>query len=77
MKPDPRGRSGDSDPFDLWMRHRLHKGFDAVTEEPIPEDLLRLACDSRNEWDALRSRWMARSRSRSQDAPPEAQAEAS
>jgi hypothetical protein len=33
--------------FDLWLQRGLHKLFDDVASEPIPEDLLRLIEDDR------------------------------
>ncbi len=33
--------------FDLWLQRGLHKLFDDVAGEPVPEDLLRLIEDDR------------------------------
>ena len=48
-KPGPRGAPkarGDT-AFDLWLQRGLHKLFDEVAREPIPEELLRLIEDDR------------------------------
>jgi hypothetical protein len=37
------------DPFELWLRRGLHKAFDAIAGEPVPEDLLRLIEEDRAE----------------------------
>ncbi len=34
--------------FDLWLQRGLHKLFDEVASEPIPDELLRLIEDDRN-----------------------------
>ena len=33
--------------FDLWLQRGLHKMFDDIAREPIPEDLLRLIEEDR------------------------------
>ena len=33
--------------FDVWLQRGLHKLFDDVASEPIPDDLLRLIEDDR------------------------------
>ncbi|MBV9782951.1 MAG: hypothetical protein JO264_03950 [Acidisphaera sp.] len=33
--------------FDVWLQRGLHKMFDDVASEPIPEELLRLIEDDR------------------------------
>jgi hypothetical protein len=37
----PKPKASDS-PFDVWLQRSLHKLFDEVANEPIPEELLRL-----------------------------------
>lgn len=34
-------KTGDA-AFDVWLQRSLHKLFDEVASEPIPEELLRL-----------------------------------
>jgi hypothetical protein len=34
--------------FDVWLQRSLHKLFDDVTNEPIPEELLRLIEENRS-----------------------------
>jgi hypothetical protein len=34
--------------FDLWLKRGLHKIYDDVANEPIPEELLRLIEEDRN-----------------------------
>ena len=41
-------RHGDG-AFDLWLQRGLHKLFDDVANEPIPEDLLRLIEEDRKD----------------------------
>jgi len=48
------------DPFDLWLKASVHRRFDAVLAERVPEDLLRLASDSRTEWEEMKARWQGR-----------------
>jgi hypothetical protein len=52
----------EGDAFDLWLRRGLHRAFDAVAAEPIPDDLLRLIEEDRGERDRIRR---ARARGRS------------
>jgi len=33
--------------FDLWLRRGLHKLYDEVVSEPIPEELLRIIEEDR------------------------------
>ena len=33
--------------FDLWLRRGLHQMFDAVANEPIPDELLKLIEEDR------------------------------
>lgn len=42
-----RPPKGKSDAFDLWLQRGLHKLFDDVAREPIPDELLRLIDDDR------------------------------
>ena len=37
-----RSRAGAEDAFDLWLQRQLSQMFDAVADEPLPDDLLRL-----------------------------------
>lgn len=52
-----------TDPFDLWLRQSLRKQFgdgvfgDGIAKS-VPQDLLRLICDSKAEWDSYRERWL-------------------
>ena len=39
--PQPKSRSTDA-AFDIWLNRGLHKMFDDVANEPIPDELLRL-----------------------------------
>nr|WP_241667177.1 NepR family anti-sigma factor [Roseomonas nepalensis] len=44
VKADANGR-GQATPeaaFDIWLQRGLHHMFDDVMQEPIPEELLRL-----------------------------------
>lgn len=36
-------------PFDLWLKRGLHQLFDDVANEPIPEELLRLIEEDRDD----------------------------
>lgn len=48
----PKGDRPDQAPdsaFDLWLKRGLHKLFDDVANEPIPEDLLRLIEEDREQ----------------------------
>jgi hypothetical protein len=45
------------DPFDLWLKRSLHEKADVVLDKEIPDDLLRLVCDSRSEWAELKDLW--------------------
>lgn len=55
-RSQPKAES--SDPFDLWLRRSVHRAYDAVLEEQVPEDLLRLCSDNRTEWVAMKDRWL-------------------
>lgn len=43
-KPDPAARptEGVKSAFDVWLDRGLHRMFDEVAQEPIPEELLKL-----------------------------------
>jgi hypothetical protein len=43
--PSEGGSAGKGDPFDVWLRCRLHRSYGATAAEPIPEELLRLIKD--------------------------------
>ena len=45
-KPPVPSRKGDA-AFDLWLDRGLHKLFDDVANEPVPEELLRLIEEGR------------------------------
>lgn len=58
-RPGPARPGGEpADPFDLWLRRSVHQAYDAVLDEQVPEDLLRLCSDSRTEWVAMKDRWL-------------------
>lgn len=40
-------REKANDAFDLWLQRGLHKLFDDVAQEPIPEELLKLIEEDR------------------------------
>ena len=47
MNDPPSRKTTDDDPvnsaaFDLWLKRGLHKIYDDVANEPIPEELLKL-----------------------------------
>ena len=44
--PPPPKRPADK-AFDMWVQRGLHKIFDDVAREPIPEDLLKLIQEHR------------------------------
>jgi hypothetical protein len=52
----PPARERD-DSFDLWLKRSLHEKVDATLNKEIPDDLLRLACDSWSEWVELEDLW--------------------
>ncbi|MBB2188871.1 hypothetical protein HLH34_02695 [Gluconacetobacter azotocaptans] len=45
-----RHTQDDDVPFDLWLRRELHMLFDAVADEPIPPDLVRLVEQGPEDW---------------------------
>lgn len=43
--PTPRSDRADCTPpeaFDVWLQQGLHKLYDSVAKEPIPDELLKL-----------------------------------
>jgi hypothetical protein len=52
-RPRSAGRKpGKADAaFDVWLQRSLHRMFDDVAQEPVPEDLLKLIEDDRAEKD--------------------------
>lgn len=47
MKPDaanapPRPQAKFNPAFDAWLETKLHKIFDSVASEPLPQDLVKL-----------------------------------
>ncbi len=44
--PDKQSRPTDS-AFDVWLNRGLHKMFDDVAKEPVPEELLKLIEEDR------------------------------
>lgn len=38
----PRSEKNASEAFDVWLQQGLHKLYDSVAKEPIPDDLLKL-----------------------------------
>jgi hypothetical protein len=45
-KSEPKGAKGDR-AFDAWLKQGLHKLYDDVAGEPIPEALLKLIREDR------------------------------
>jgi len=45
---DPPTERTTEGAFDLWLQRGLHKLFDDVANEPIPEELLRIIEEDRN-----------------------------
>ena len=41
-KPKPDPTPGEKSAFDVWLDRGLHRMFDEVAQEPIPEELLKL-----------------------------------
>ncbi len=46
-RPAGKKKTAPAAPFDLWLQHGLHRMFDDVAEEPIPDALLKLIEDDR------------------------------
>jgi hypothetical protein len=42
IRPHPPRPQNFESAFDVWLQNSLHKLFDDVANEPVPEDLLRL-----------------------------------
>jgi hypothetical protein len=42
-----RQRTAVERSFDVWLDRELHRMFDAITQEPLPDDLVRLIERSR------------------------------
>jgi hypothetical protein len=44
VEPERRGRTAAEpvDVFDIWLQRKLRSLFDAVADEPLPADLLRI-----------------------------------
>lgn len=36
---------GEKNPFDRWIHQKLHGVFDAIAQEPLPPELLKLVRD--------------------------------
>lgn len=54
MNDKSRNKTGKKPPdatkpeaFDLWLKRGLHKIYDDVANEPVPDDLLKLIEDDR------------------------------
>ena len=45
--PGKSGRAGEPKAFDLWLERGLHKIFDNVANEPIPDEWLKLIEEDR------------------------------
>lgn len=58
----PDAATNDDAFIDLWLRLELRGSFDAVVEEPIPDDLLRLIEEDRAERERIRRSRAARGR---------------
>ena len=45
----PKAKADATKPeaFDLWLKHGLHRIYDDVANEPIPQDLLKLIEEDR------------------------------
>ncbi len=52
LTPASRKQSRPADAaFDLWLNRGLHKLYDEVAREPIPDDLLKLIEENRDHED--------------------------
>ncbi|MCA0201676.1 MAG: hypothetical protein LCH56_12700 [Proteobacteria bacterium] len=40
--PTPRPQAKFNPAFDSWLETKLHKIFDSVASEPLPQDLVKL-----------------------------------
>ena len=45
-KPEPKTGKGER-AFDTWLKHGLHKLYDDVAGEPVPEALLKIIEEDR------------------------------
>lgn len=45
--PAPKRKRKSDSAFDLWLQRGLHKMFDDVANEPVPDDLRKLIEDDR------------------------------
>lgn len=48
IRPRPPKLNNLETAFDVWLQRSLHKLFDEVTKEPVPDELLRLIEEDRN-----------------------------
>lgn len=39
---EPRKKSSEERPFDLWLHKQLHAMYDEIASEPLPDELLGL-----------------------------------
>ena len=46
-EPGPKRNKGEA-AFDVWLQRGLHKIYDDVANEPIPDELLKLIEEDRN-----------------------------
>ncbi len=42
LSQPPRPRGGVDQAFELWLNRGLHQLYDAVAQEPVPDELLKL-----------------------------------
>ncbi len=49
QSPSKRERRKPEAAFDLWLTRGLHKLFDDVAKEPIPDELLKLIEDDKQQ----------------------------
>lgn len=42
IRARPAKQQDREDAFDIWLQRSLHKLFDEVAKEPVPDELLRL-----------------------------------
>ena len=46
----------EDDPFERWLKRSLQEAFDAVVQETIPDDILQLIEEDRDERERIRHR---------------------
>ena len=46
-QPGPKPKRRADSAFDLWLQRGLHKMFDDVANEPVPDELRKLIEDDR------------------------------